>query len=77
MGRPALADHGSLSSTQYVICGNTHIVRQAEQRPVRQVPAPCFEVCEELATATVLHDKVHTLLILEARQQLDNKGKLH
>lgn len=32
---------------------------------------------EELPATTVLHDKVHTLLILEAGQQLDHKGELH
>ena len=45
--------------------------------PVKCVPAPCFEVSEKFSTATVLHDKVHALLVLETSQQLDNKGESH
>lgn len=51
--------------------------RSQEEMPVDCVPAPCFEVSKELSTATVLHDKVHALFILEAGQQLDDKWKPH
>ena len=45
--------------------------------PVECVPAPCFEVSKEFSTATVLHDKVHALLVLETGQQLDDKWEPH
>ena len=41
------------------------------------IPASGFEMPKELPAAAVLHGKVHALLVLEASQQLDDKGELH
>ena len=54
-----------------------HVCAAAHKQVQTALPAPGFQVAEELPTTAVLQNKIDKCFILEAGQKVYHKGKVH